>query len=148
VNYSLTFYTHTAQMCWRLQFSIHHQALLKRWASLFRSLSKTKIRSGPTCKMKPPPPVFPHWATTVIHVSPVSNFYRPHLFPSRITSSFSINIHRCPIGSSDFGTLIYFKLIWIAEKILRSNYKISFSLLLAISCDNGLFGSKNKGFTI
>jgi hypothetical protein len=46
----------------------------------------------------------------------------------------------CVIGSRDFGTLTYFKLIWIAEKILRSNYKVHFSQFSAISCD--LFGSK------
>jgi hypothetical protein len=45
-----------------------------------------------------------------------------------------------PLGSSDFGTLTYFKQIWIAVKILRSNYKIRFSLYLAISCENGIFG--------
>jgi hypothetical protein len=48
------------------------------------------------------------------------------------------------VGSSDFGTLAYFKQIWIAVKILRSNYKIRFSLYLAISCENGIFGSKKS----
>jgi hypothetical protein len=50
----------------------------------------------------------------------------------------------CTIGSSDFGTLTYryFKQIWIAVKILRSNYKIRFSLYLAISSENGIFGFK------
>jgi hypothetical protein len=42
--------------------------------------------------------------------------------------------HTYTLGSSDFGTLTYFKQIWIAVKILRSNYKIRFSLYLAISC--------------
>jgi hypothetical protein len=37
---------------------------------------------------------------------------------------------------------MYFKQIWIAVKILRSNYKIRFSLYLAISSENGLFGFK------
>jgi hypothetical protein len=31
-------------------------------------------------------------------------------------------IANCTLGSSDFGTLKYFKQIWIAVKILRSNY--------------------------
>jgi hypothetical protein len=33
--------------------------------------------------------------------------------------------------------------IWIGGKILTSNYKIRFSQFLAISCKNGLLGSKN-----
>jgi hypothetical protein len=45
------------------------------------------------------------------------------------------------LGSTDFGTLTYFKLIWIAGKILRSNYKIRFALFLATSCENGVFWS-------
>jgi hypothetical protein len=54
----------------------------------------------------------------------------------------------CTVGSSDFGTLTYFKQIWIAVKILRSNYKIRFSLYLAISCENGIFGSKKVGSSL
>jgi hypothetical protein len=38
----------------------------------------------------------------------------------------------CVLGSSEFGILKYFKLIWIAESILGSNYQIRFSLFLAI----------------
>jgi hypothetical protein len=43
---------------------------------------------------------------------------------------FNTPILTCRVGSSDFGTLIYFKLIWIAEKILRSNYKIPFLAII------------------
>jgi hypothetical protein len=53
-----------------------------------------------------------------------------------------VDFTECIVGSSNFGTLTYFKQIWIAVKILRSNYKIRFSSYLAISCENGIFGSK------
>jgi hypothetical protein len=46
------------------------------------------------------------------------------------------------LGSNDFGTLTHFKLICIAKKILRSNYKIRFSVFLAIPGENGVFGPK------
>jgi hypothetical protein len=50
----------------------------------------------------------------------------------------------CTVSSSDFRTLSYFKLIWIAEKILRSNYKIRVYAFLAISCENGVNPKKCK----
>jgi hypothetical protein len=66
----------------------------------------------------------------------------PLLVSMKLRNKVGIPWTEYRLGSSDFGTLTYFKQIWIAVKILRSNYKICFSLYLPISCENGIFVSK------
>jgi hypothetical protein len=57
-------------------------------------------------------------------------------------------VQYCILGSSDFGTFTYFELTWIAEKIIRLNYKIHF-FVLAVSCETSVFGpKKNNQFII
>jgi hypothetical protein len=61
-----------------------------------------------------------------------------------VYSIFSVNKDMYSTGgSSDFGTLIYSTSNWFElGKNSKIKLKIRFSLFFAISCENGLFGSK------